>query len=218
MTTSELQAPYPALQLGSATSRPRKRLHFRQLTSRSRSSCAPSTSLSARRRSADLRSYLALAPGAHKCIHPVGGFRQRKLPVLQRDAAGRQGESRALEAVRLVHGRRPRRGARQGIREGRVRRGGQGRHAAHGARNRGRARTGHQHAHVDDRHDQEAGARQAARRGEQDRLSRISGATTDALRDRPRRRAGQLRARQRRSSSTGRWARSASRSTRANGT
>ena len=50
--------------------------------------------------------------------------------------------------------------------EGGVRRGSQGRHAAHGARNRGRARTGHQHAHVDDRHDKSAGARQAARRRE----------------------------------------------------
>ena len=46
------------------------------------------------------------------------------------------------------------------------------------ARRRERARARHQHARLDDRRHQEAGAGEAARDRQQDRLSRTSGATT----------------------------------------
>ena len=80
--------------------------------------------------------------------------RRRKLQVLRHRADRREGAAAAVEALRPVHGRRSRRSARAGFREGKVRSRGESRHAEDGARDRSGARERPEYAHVDDRCDQ----------------------------------------------------------------
>ena len=77
-----------------------------------------------------------------------------------------------------VHRQRPRRSAWPGLRGRGLPAGIEGRHAEDGARTGSRAEAGHHRAFLDERGDQEAGARQAGAHRQQDRLSRTSGATT----------------------------------------
>ena len=136
----------------------------------------------------------ALAHRPRRRAAPPRGLRQRELQLLRQDPQRHQGAAAALEALRRAHRPAARRGAGPALRGGQVRRRGQGAHAEDGGGARGRPRPRHPRPPLDDRRHQEAGAREARRHRQQDRLSRPLARLLDGE-DRARRRPRQRRAR-----------------------
>ncbi len=100
------------------------------------------------------------------------GVRRREFRFLRQDADRRHRAAPALEALRRIHRFPARRSPRPQVRGARLPAGSQGAHPQNGGRARSRARPGHPKPHLDVPRHQAAGARQAARHHQQNRLPR----------------------------------------------
>src|SRR5581483_9689689 len=99
------------------------------------------------------------------------GVRESGLRFLSRLSARHQGNGAALEALRAGRRSRSWRGAGAGLRRKNVWSGDQGSDGSHGGADRSGDGTADQGIALDERRDEEAGAREAARDAEQGRLS-----------------------------------------------